>query len=125
LAVAGVWLDVADGGPTYWNASSSGHALGILTLLLVALNVLLLAAPAGVPAVQVANLDVLVGAATIGFVEAGVVSTAFESFGSLGAGAWLEACAGVFLLAGLPRLRAAGVAPAPAPAPGSSAVSAG
>ena len=35
LIVAGIWLPALSGGTTYWDASSSGHALGLLTLLAV------------------------------------------------------------------------------------------
>src|SRR5581483_4229457 len=37
LLVAGIWLD-ADAGESYWTLSASGHAVGILMLLLAALN---------------------------------------------------------------------------------------
>jgi hypothetical protein len=108
LAVAGIWLDVASNGPTYWNASSSGHAVGILMLLLAALNAVLLAASSFASAL---NLDLLVAAITVGFVEAGLVSTAFGDFGALGAGGWLEACAGALLLAGVLGLGGAAAPP--------------
>ena len=106
LVVVGIWLDAASEGGSYWNISASGHAVGILMLVLVVLNAALLAAPTFAPATKVGNLDLLVAAATFGFVEVGVISTAFGEFGSLGAGGWLEACAGTLLLIGVLKLRA-------------------
>jgi hypothetical protein len=100
LLVVGIWLHVAsEAGATYWNVSGSGHAVGILMLLLAALNVLVLAAP--VPALS--RVDLMLAASTFGFVETGLVVTAFGQLGSLGAGAWVEACAGVLLLGGVVR----------------------
>ena len=115
LAVVGIWLDAASEAGSYWNLSSSGHAVGILMLLLVVLNAGLLAAPTFAPSANVGNLDLLVAAATFGFVEVGVISTAFGNFGSLGAGGWLEGCAGALLLIGVVKLRGA-AAPAAASA---------
>jgi hypothetical protein len=117
LVVVGIWLDLTDGGPSYWNVSSSGHAVGILMLLLVAVNVVLLAGPVFAPIPSIGGLDLLVAATTFGFVEAGIVSVAFEDFGDLGAGAWIEAAGGALLLAGVLRLRAA---PTLAPEPQSA-----
>ncbi len=68
LAVVGIWLEAVDGGSTYWNIASSGHAVGILMLLLVVLNAVLVAGPALGPIPTLGNLDVLVAAATFGFV---------------------------------------------------------
>ena len=116
LIVVGIWLDAASGGPSYWNISSSGHAAGVLMLLLAALNAVLVAGPAFVPMPTLANLDVLVAAATFGYVEAGLISTAFEDFGSLGTGGWIEACAGALLLLGVLQTRGA-FGPAAAPGP--------
>jgi hypothetical protein len=117
LVVVGIWLDIASDGPSYWNVSASGHAVGILMLVLVALNVVLIGGPAHLTVPDVANLDVIVAAVTFGFVEAGLVSTAFEDFGALGTGAWIEACAGVVLMVGVLQLRSGSNAPVPAAAP--------
>src|SRR5207253_5882640 len=35
LLLVGLWTTAIDGGPSYWNLSSSGHAIGLLMLLLV------------------------------------------------------------------------------------------
>jgi hypothetical protein len=107
LLVAGTWLDAAKHGPSYWNLSSSGHAIGILLLLLAALNAVFVLGPAIGVLPALGDLDLLVAAATFGLVEAGLVSTAFEDFGTLGAGGWLEAGAGVLLLGGVAWLRSA------------------
>jgi hypothetical protein len=105
LVVVGIWLDAftsEDGHVSYWNIGAPDHVVGILMLVLAALNLLVLAA-APVAALPVA-------AATFGLVEAGLVRTAFDDLGSLGIGGWIEACAGVLLLAGVARLRQAGSA---------------
>ena len=116
LLVVGIWLDVGSDGPTYWNGSSSGHAAGLLLLVLVVASAALIGAAAhstrrvGYPAV-------LVAAATFGFSEVAFVSAAFGDFGSMGAGAWIEACGGVLLLGGIVAPQLVGSsAPAPAPA---------
>jgi hypothetical protein len=105
LALVGIWLPVQDGGHSFWNASSSGHALGLAMLLLALLDAaLLVAAIAGRG--RVGELRVVVAAATFGLLSFGVVVSAFEDFGSLGAGSWLAACGGVLILLGAVRLPA-------------------
>jgi hypothetical protein len=107
LVVAGIWPEAEDGGDSFWDFSSSGHAVGIVMLLLAALNALLLLGSTLLPVPAVGDLDLVVAAATFGFVATGVITTAFENFGSLGAGAWLEACGGLLLLGGVAWLRRA------------------
>src|SRR5262249_31110679 len=99
LAVAGIWLPVNDGGGSFWNASSSGHALGVLMLLLAAVNTALLVAT-DVGRARAGGLRVVAAAVTFGLLSAVVVGAAFENLGGLGSGAWLEACAGVLVLLG-------------------------
>ncbi len=123
LLVVGIWLEAAKGGDSYWNFSSSGHAVGILLLLLAALNAALVVGPVLVPTLAVGDVDLVVAASTFGFVEAGLISTAFEDLGQLGAGGWLEAGAGVLLLGGVLWLRSA--APQPSGAAASMASPAG
>ena len=94
LLLVGIWLPFGSGGPSAWNASSSGHALGLLLLLLAVLAAALLVAPG------LADLRLLTAATTFGLVAAVVIASAFDQFGTLGAGAWLEACAGALILAG-------------------------
>jgi hypothetical protein len=109
LIVVSVWLDASDSGPSYWNASKT---LAILILLLAVANALLaMRAPA------TSNLALLTAATTFGLVEVGFVQTAFENFGSLGAGGWLQAFGGVFLLVSVLAARANARAGALAPAP--------
>ena len=48
LVAAGIWLDASSDGPSYWNLSSSGHAVGLLMLVLVAGTALLVGAAAHV-----------------------------------------------------------------------------
>ena len=101
LLLAGIWLPYESGGPSAWNESSSGHALGLLMLLLAVLDAALLVAPG------LADLQLLTAAATFGLLGAPLIISAFDQFGSLGAGAWLQACAGVLILvaaAGWPAL---------------------
>jgi hypothetical protein len=97
LIVVGIWLPVDDEGPSFW---SSSHTLGILMLLLAVLNLLLLARSASDDAL-------LLAAATFGLVVYPFVIHAFEKFGSLGSGGWIEAIGGVALLAGVASLRMA------------------
>jgi hypothetical protein len=123
LLVVGIWLDAPSGGPSYWNIASSGHAAGILMLILAAVNAALIAGPAFVPKLSLGNLDILVAAATFGYIEAGLISTAFEDFGGLGTGGWIEAGAGVLLLGGVLQLRGA-LGPTRAPATVASPASA-
>ena len=125
LLVAGIWLDANSAGQSYWNLSSSGHAVGIVMLVLVALNVVLLGGPAHLAMPDLGDLDVLVAATTFGFVEVGLVSTAFEDFGSLGAGGWLEACAGVMLIVGVSMMRSGAHSSAAAPEAVPAAATAG
>lgn len=105
LVAVGIWLDLGREGPTYWNASSSGHAVGLLLIVLVLADAGVLAAAAHSSA-RVAELVVLAASATFGFTVFAVVAGAFDDFGTLGAGAWIEAAGGMLLLGGvaLPRL---------------------
>jgi hypothetical protein len=105
LVAVGIWLDLGREGPTYWNASSSGHALGLLLIVLVLADAGALAASAHSSA-RVAELLVLAASATFGFTVFALVAGAFDDFGTLGAGAWIQAAGGILLLGGavLPRL---------------------
>jgi hypothetical protein len=105
LITAGIWLPALSGSASYWNASFSGHAVGLLTLLAVALNLAALAAPfaAGIAIRQ--DVALLVAAGTFGLVEAELVLSVFNRLGSLGAGGWLEAAGGLLLIAGIVAMR--------------------
>jgi hypothetical protein len=119
LVAVGIWLDpFEDLGPNYWNLSSSGHALGLLLIVLVVVDAPLIAGAAH-SSLPVAGAAVLSAAATFGLTVFGVVSAAFDDFGTLGAGAWLQAAGGILLLVGvvLPQLvRTQTAAPKSAPA---------
>jgi hypothetical protein len=110
-ALVGIWLPVgsADGSPSYWNASSSGHALGLLMLLVVVLTAACVGSwrlsgrqPAADPAL-------LLAAITFGLVEAVWIGNAFNNFGHLGSGAWLEAAGGLLLVVGVASMRRSAV----------------
>jgi len=111
LIVVGVWLKTGNGGPTYWDASKT---LGLLMLLLAVANALL-----AVRAPATSDAALIVAAITFGLVEFGLIESAFEDFGSLGAGGWIEAIGGVLVMGSLivARRAALGTAPAVAPAP--------
>jgi hypothetical protein len=94
LLLVGIWLPYESGGPSAWNESSSGHALGLLMLLLAVLDTVLLVAPG------LAELQILTAATTFGLLGAPVIISAFDQLGTLGAGAWLQACGGVLILVG-------------------------
>ena len=111
LVATGIWLDfLKDVGPSYWNLSSSGHAVGLLLIVLVVLDAPLLAAAAH-SSLRVGDAALLAAAATFGLTVFGVVTAAFDGFGTLGAGAWIEAAGGTLLLIGvvLPQLARARV----------------
>jgi hypothetical protein len=97
LLVAGIWLPIASGGDSFWNASSSGHALGLLMVLLAVVDASMVAAP------RLGDVRLVAAAATFGLLAAALVAAAFGEFGTLGAGAWLEACAGGLILGGAVR----------------------
>lgn len=110
LVVVGVWLDAFDGSESFWSRSIP---LGLLMLVLAALNALLAAWGAAA-----SDTGVLVAATTFGLVEFAWVTTAFEQFDQLGAGGWVEAFGGLFLLVGvLAARRAAAAVPSAAAAP--------
>lgn len=98
--LVGIWLPVgsASGSPSYWNASSSGHALGLLMLLAVLLTAGFLAAWRLGGREGAADPALLLAAITFGLAEAVWIANAFNNFGHLGSGAWLEAAGGLVLL---------------------------
>ncbi len=100
LVAVGIWLDFSSTGPTYWNLSSSGHALGLLLIVLVVADALLLAAAAH-SSLRLAGAALLAAAVTFGLSVFVVVGAAFDGFGAVGAGAWIQAAGGTLLLAGV------------------------
>ena len=93
LIAVGIWLPIESGSASYWDASFSGHALGILMVLAVVALLIAIAVPARLPA---DTLDYL-AAATFGLVEAEFVHAAFNNLGVLGSGGWLEAAGGLVM----------------------------
>ncbi len=101
LIVIGIWSEVADGsGVKYWDASSSGHALGLLLLLLVIVSVILIAMAVTSKKAETADLALIVSAILAGVAVAQGVHDAF-GFDGMGTGAWLELFGGLVLLLAL------------------------
>jgi hypothetical protein len=106
LIVIGVWLPDLSGGASVWNTAASGHALGLLILLVALLDLTAVVGPlAGIAVTRYAAL--LITAASFGLVEAPFVHDAFNRMGSLGNGGWMLAVGGLLLFGGVvvgPRL---------------------
>jgi predicted outer membrane lipoprotein len=104
LMAVGIWLPVTSDGPSYWNASGSGHLLGILLLIAVLANAATLLSPL-VSGVRVsADRVLLVACASFGLAAALWLET-FDHLGRLGSGGWLEAVGGLLLLGGVVAMR--------------------
>jgi hypothetical protein len=114
LIVVAVWLPDLSGGPSVWNTAASGHALGLLVLLVALLDAICVVGPlAGIAVPRYPAL--LITAASFGLVEAPFVHDAFNRMGSLGNGGWMLAVGGALLFGGVvvgPRIVARGAAPA-------------
>ena len=114
LIAVGIWLPDLSGGASVWNAAASGHALGLLILLVVLLELTAIVGPlAGIAVTRYAAL--LITAASFGLVEAPFVHDAFNRMGSLGNGGWMLAVGGLLLFGGVvvgPRILARRAAPA-------------
>lgn len=120
LCVVAIWLTALDGGPSYWNLSSSGHALGLLMLLVAIVGVLLGFATTFVAtSAATAHGALIVGAISFGLYEALLIGNAFGDFGRLGTAAWLGSVGALVLLLGAARLwqAATGGSPAARPTP--------
>jgi hypothetical protein len=107
LGFIAIWLPVESGGNSFWNLSSSGHALGILLLLLVLLSAGLVAASVLRPAPATGEVTLLVVSATFGLLVFEWVADAFDELGSLGSGGWIAAIGGLLLIVGVAGLRVA------------------
>jgi hypothetical protein len=99
LITIGIWMK-RSAGVTYWNTSYSGHALGLLMLLLVIVSAVLIAVAVTAKNAQLADLALIVSGITAGVAFAEVVGDAF-GFHGIGAGAWLELIGGLALLVAL------------------------
>jgi hypothetical protein len=101
LIVIGIWSEVVDkSGVKYWDASSSGHALGLLMLLLVIVSAILIVMAANAKKAELADLALIVSGIAAGVAVAQGVHDAF-SFSGMGTGAWLELFGGLVLLLAL------------------------
>jgi hypothetical protein len=95
LSIVSIFL-TADNGEKYWNAS--GHSLGIVMLI-----VGIVAALAWVATVQgqaTFGIDVALTLILLGLFAVDPVASAFNQFGSLGAGAWLGLAGGILAAGG-------------------------
>jgi hypothetical protein len=101
LIVIGIWSEIVDkSGVKYWDASSSGHALGLLLLLLVIVSAILIVMAASAKKAELADLALIVSAIAAGVAVAQGVHDAF-GFDGMGTGAWLELFGGLVLLLAL------------------------
>jgi hypothetical protein len=102
LCLIAIWLTALDGSPSFWNLSSSGHALGLLMLVLVlggaALGAMIAFGSATRPA---ADWLLMLAAVTFGLFSALLIGNAFGEFGHLDTGAWLAAAGSSVLLVGV------------------------
>jgi hypothetical protein len=102
LIVIGIWSKVSGGSSaTYWSISYSGHALGLLLLVLAIASAILIAVAANARKPELADLALIVSGITVGLAIAQGVGEAFNSFGDMRTGAWLELIGGVVLLLSL------------------------
>lgn len=101
LLAAGIWLPVVNDGPSFWNASFSGHALGILLLLALLANVATVLLPLVWRPVTSSDGTLLLAAGTFGLTVAEWLEQAFSHLGSLGSGGWIEAVGGLLLIGGV------------------------
>jgi hypothetical protein len=105
LMAAGIWLPVLTDGPSYWNASYSGNALGILLLIAVLANAATLLAPLVSARRVSADRVLLVACASFGLAAAQWLESAFDHLGSLGTGGWVEGMGGLLLISGVVAMR--------------------
>ncbi len=106
LALIGVWLPAESDGVSYWDLSFSGHALGLLMLLAIALNIGFIGGLfSSIP--SAGSVGLLVAAASFGLFGFEFIGNALNDFGALGSGGWLEGFAALFLLWGVMRSHAA------------------
>jgi hypothetical protein len=102
LIVAGIWMKVSDGSDVkYWDLSQSGHALGLLLLLLAIVSAVLIAAGVNSRKAELADLALIVSGILAGVAVAKGIHDAFGSFGNMGSGAWSLFIGGLLLLLGL------------------------
>jgi hypothetical protein len=100
LIVIAVWLPDLSGGPSVWNAAASGHALGLLILIVAVVDLIVVVGPLAGVAVPRYTALLIVGA-SFGLVLAPFVHDAFNRMGSLGNGGWLLGVGGLLLFGGV------------------------
>jgi hypothetical protein len=106
MCLIAIWLTAEpDLHKSYWNLVDEGRALPTLMLLLVIGGGIVGASTTFASASRTAADSVLILAAlTFGLYCAEVIASAFNEFGTLGAGAWLGAVGSLVLLVGVGRL---------------------
>lgn len=105
LMAAGIWLPVVTDGPSFWNASYSGKALGILLLIAVLANAATLLLPLVSARRVSADGVLLVACGGFGLAAAQWLESAFDHLGSLGTGGWVEGIGGLLLVGGVVAMR--------------------
>ena len=101
LIVVGIWSKVTNDGFSYWNSSASGHALGLLLLILAIVSAILIAIAVTARKAELADLALIVSGILVGLAVAEGIHDAFGSFGDMGTGAWLALAGGLVLLLSL------------------------
>jgi hypothetical protein len=102
LITIGIWSEFVDkSGISYWKASTSGHAMGLLLLVLVIASAICILAAANTRKAELSDLAMIVSAVLVGLVVANPIHEAFGSFGNLGTGGWLGLAGGLVLLLAL------------------------
>lgn len=101
MIVVAIWSEIVSHGPSYWNGSQSGHALGLLLLILAIASVLLIALALNTKQAVLADLAETVAAVLAGVAIAEGVGDAFNEFGVLGTGGWLALIGGLLLVLSL------------------------
>ncbi|HEY5159638.1 MAG TPA: hypothetical protein VII83_01075 [Gaiellaceae bacterium] len=102
LITIGIWSEYVDkSGLSYWQASYSGHAMGLLLLALVIASAICILAAANARKAELSDLAMIVSAVLVGLAVANPVHQAFGHFGNLGTGGWLGLVGGLVLLLAL------------------------
>ena len=105
LMAAGIWLPVLTDGPSFWNASYSGNALGIVLLIAVLASAAALLLPLVSARRLAPDTVLLVACASFGLAAAQWLVAAFDHLGSLGTGGWVEGMGGLLLIGGVVAMR--------------------
>jgi hypothetical protein len=121
LCLVAIWLTAEQIGPvdvSYWNLLDQGRALPALMLLLVIGGAALGALTTlGTPNRVAVDGVLILGAVTFGLYSAEVIGSAFNEFGSIGAGGWLGFAGAALLLIGVASIWSFATRPAEADEP--------